>query len=133
MRLKGPINKLKTRDDSLGTLALRLEMNYSSLYTFLRIAEVEPTNNRAERTIRPAVVRRKTSYGSASDAGRQWTLSSLSVLMTCKIHGWSFCGLLHEAVTNLLRGEPQDLSRFEAVKQQALQAREKLGLEPITP
>src|SRR5258708_4483844 len=42
-----------------------------AVWTFVRVAGIEPTNNAAERTLRHAVAWRKTSYGSASPAGRQ--------------------------------------------------------------
>ena len=37
-----------------------------ALWTFLNHPEVEPTNNAAERALRPAVIHRKLSYGVQS-------------------------------------------------------------------
>ena len=42
---------------------------YPALWTFARLEGVEPTNNLAERTLRPAVIWRKTSFGNHSQAG----------------------------------------------------------------
>ena len=40
------------------------------LFTFARHPGVEPTNNHAERALRPFVLWRKTSYGSLCERGR---------------------------------------------------------------
>lgn len=39
------------------------------LFTFLRVQGVSPTNNHAERSVRPMVMFRKTSFGTRSDNG----------------------------------------------------------------
>jgi transposase len=41
---------------------------YPALWTFARIDGVEPTNNHGERTLRLAVIWRKISFGSHSEA-----------------------------------------------------------------
>lgn len=43
-----------------------------SLWTFLRVAGVEPTNNAAERALRRAVLWRRKSFGTQSAAGSQF-------------------------------------------------------------
>ncbi len=50
----------------------------SELLTFVEFEGVPNNNNHAERTIRPAVLMRKASYGSGSDRGA----ATRSVLMT---------------------------------------------------
>ncbi len=40
-----------------------------ALWLFLTVEGLEPTNNAAERAIRPAVLWRRTSFGSQSEAG----------------------------------------------------------------
>ena len=84
MRVKGLINLFKKRDDCLGTLARRLEKDGVSLYTFLRIAGVEATNNIAERALRAIVVKRKSALGSISEAGFRWLERSFSFKQTCR-------------------------------------------------
>lgn len=69
MRLKGLINKYMAQKDVLGTFASRLNNDWTSLFTFLRIEEVEGTNNYGETCLRAAVVRRKTAYGSTQHLG----------------------------------------------------------------
>jgi len=41
-----------------------------ALWLFVDVEGVEPTNNAAERAIRPAVIWRRTSFGSQTKAGR---------------------------------------------------------------
>ena len=41
-----------------------------ALWTFVRVRGVEPTNNRAERGLRRAVLWRRKSFGTQSEAGR---------------------------------------------------------------
>ena len=60
---------------------LRVE---SGLWTFLRHAGVEPTNNAAERTLRHAVLWRKVSYGTDSQAGSHFVENILSVVASCR-------------------------------------------------
>lgn len=45
---------------------------------------MEPTNNAAERAIRPAVIWRRTSFGSQSLAGSTFVQRMLTVVTTLK-------------------------------------------------
>lgn len=58
--------------------------HFDSLWTFTRVAGVEPTNNAGERAVRHAVIWRKLSQGTASSAGSRYVETTLSVLATCK-------------------------------------------------
>jgi hypothetical protein len=51
---------------------------------------VEPTNNRAERALRPAVIYRKTSGGSRSDRGANTYARLHSIFYTTKIRKKNF-------------------------------------------
>jgi len=55
-----------------------------ALWTFLYVEGVEPTNNSAERALRPAVLARKGSFGSQSDRGASFTEKIYTVVATCK-------------------------------------------------
>lgn len=55
-----------------------------ALWTFLFVEGVEPTNNAAERALRPAVLWRKGSFGSFSDGGLRFVERILTVTATCK-------------------------------------------------
>lgn len=71
---------------------------WPALWTFVAVAGVEPTNNAAERALRPAVLWRKSCFGAASAAGNEFVARSLTVVATCRQqerHVWSF---LTEAV-----------------------------------
>ena len=61
---------------------LRLER---ALWTFVRVANLEPTNNHAERMLRPAVQWRKKCLGSHSEAGCRFVERMLSVIHTCRL------------------------------------------------
>lgn len=129
MRLKGLINKFVDRDDGLGRLASRLKKSWTSLCTFLRVPEVERTNNNAERALRTPVVARKKALGSTSRKGLNLIERVMSILMTCKLQGWSVYEVLRECITNHLKKIPQDLSRYEQPMQTALELRKKMGLD----
>jgi transposase len=55
-----------------------------ALWTFVQVTGVEPTNNAAERAIRPGVLWRKGSFGSQSVAGSRFVESMLTVVATLK-------------------------------------------------
>ncbi len=65
---------------------LRLE---TALWTFTRVDGVEPTNNAAERALRHAVMWRKTSYGTDSEAGSRFVENILTIVATCRQQGRS--------------------------------------------
>ncbi|MBE9080541.1 IS66 family transposase [Romeria aff. gracilis LEGE 07310] len=51
-----------------------------ALWTFVDTPGVEPTNNAAERALRPAVIWRRTSFGSQSQAGSEFVARMLTVV-----------------------------------------------------
>jgi transposase len=55
-----------------------------ALWTFVQVAGVEPTNNTAERAIRPGVQWRKGSFGTQSKAGSRFVESMMTVVATLK-------------------------------------------------
>ena len=65
----------------------RILNHFRSLWTFIRVAEVEPTNNRAERALRRAVLWRKKSFGTQSEAGSRFVERILTVVMTLRQQG----------------------------------------------
>lgn len=58
---------------------------FSALWTFLNVEGVEPTNNHAERCLRPWVIWRKKYFGTQSDYGSEYVARSASMLMTSKL------------------------------------------------
>ena len=57
---------------------------WECLWTFTRVAGVEPTNNAAERALRHAVIWRRISGGTDSEAGSRFVERMLSVVATCR-------------------------------------------------
>jgi transposase len=57
---------------------------WECLWTFTRIAGVEPTNNAAERALRHAVIWRRISGGTDSEAGSRYVERMLSAVATCR-------------------------------------------------
>jgi transposase len=57
---------------------------WDCLWTFTRVEGVEPTNNAAERALRHAVIWRRISGGTDSEAGSRFVERMLSVVATCR-------------------------------------------------
>ncbi|HSH79861.1 MAG TPA: IS66 family transposase [Herpetosiphonaceae bacterium] len=57
---------------------------WPALWTFVVVEGVEPTNNAAERALRPAVLWRKGCYGTDSAAGSRFVERILTVTTTCR-------------------------------------------------
>ena len=55
-----------------------------ALWTFVQVEGVEPTNNTAERSIRPGVQWRKGSFGTQSEDGSRFVESMMTVVATLK-------------------------------------------------
>jgi transposase len=70
------------RDADCQRLAKRIRTYLEDLLVWLRNPAVSPDNNAAERALRPAVVTRKTSFGSRSLAGAQAFARLLSLIET---------------------------------------------------
>jgi transposase len=68
-----------------------------ALWTFVDVLVVEPTNNSAERAIRPAVLWRKGSFGSDSELGSRFTERILTAVATLRQHGQQVVAYLAEA------------------------------------
>ena len=72
-----------SQDCEVAKTAKGLLKHWDGLFTFLDIHGVEPTNNSAERGIRPAVQWRKNCYGNQSEQGELLTSRLLTVTRTC--------------------------------------------------
>jgi len=77
----------------------------AALWTFVQVAGVEPTNNTAERAIRPGVLWRKGSFGTQSAEGSRFVESMLTVVATLKQQQRNVLEYLTAACTAALRGE----------------------------
>lgn len=68
------------------------------LWTFVDVEGIEPTNNNAERALRPAVIYRKLSFGTQSEAGSRFIERMLTVGETCRLQKRSLFTYLTTAV-----------------------------------
>jgi transposase len=74
------------------------------LWTFAEIDGVEPTNNNAERSLRPAVLWRKGSYGSRSERGCRFVERLLTVVASLRSQGRDVLSFLADACEAPLHG-----------------------------
>ena len=86
-----------------------LQAEWDRMWLYLEAEGVEPTNNAAEQAIRPAVLWRKTSYGSQSERGRRYAEAMLSVTHTARKNGINVLRFLTEASRAALTGAPAPL------------------------
>jgi transposase len=77
-----------------------------ALFTFVEVEGIEPTNNAAERALRPAVVYRKTSFGTFSESGSRYIERIMSVVQTCKAQDRSIHQFLTDTLHAHLRNVP---------------------------
>lgn len=79
---------------------------WPALWNFTEIAGVDPTNNRAERALRFAVLLRKRSGGTRSDHGDRYIERLLTIRETCRLQSRSMHHYLLDAITAALHGLP---------------------------
>lgn len=77
----------------------------SALWTFVTTAGVEPTNNAAERALRPAVLWRKNSFGSQSATGSLFVSRMLTVVTTLRSQNRPVLEYLVEACRTARQGK----------------------------
>jgi transposase len=104
------LNQHGTRQDEAGTFARTLRRELRALWTFMVERGVEPTNNRAERALRFAVLWRKISQGSYNAKGDRWVERILSLRETCRLRGRPTFPVLVHAVTCSFNGQHPDIS-----------------------
>jgi transposase len=91
-RLHGDLlrfSEVQRTHDDLIRLSKRLFKHRSEMLTFIK-SGTDPTNNNAEREIRPAVLMRKTSYGNRSEQGKETQAALMSMVRTCAKRGENF-------------------------------------------
>jgi transposase len=110
MRMVHLLNQSRRRRDEAGTLARTLDREMGALWTFVVEQGVEPTNNRAERALRFAVLWRKMMQGTYNDKGDRWVERILSLRETCRLRDIPTFPILVEAVTCAFKGRHPDTS-----------------------
>jgi len=81
------------------TLQARLLRHPGEWLVFLDDPRVPPTNNQAERALRPLVVLRKITFGSRSDAGATRMEKLMTVAETARRHGHRASDIYFELYT----------------------------------
>jgi transposase len=104
------IGQYRHRHDEAGTFARTLDREMGALWTFVVEEGVEPTNNRAERALRFAVLWRKIMQGTYNEKGDCWVERILSLRETCRLRGIPTFPILVEAVTYSFNGQHPDTS-----------------------
>ena len=88
----------KGDDPTAATFCNNLLELEQAMWTFARVAGVEPTNNHIERLLRRAVLWRKRSFGSQSEAGCRFVERILTVVQTRRLRGEGVLEFLHDAL-----------------------------------
>jgi transposase len=110
LRMVRLLRQYHLRRDEAGTFARTLDREMGALWTFVVEEGVEPTNNRAERALRFAVLWRKMMQGTSNAKGDRWVERILSVRQTCRLRGRPTFPVLVHAVTCYFNGQPPDVS-----------------------
>src|SRR3954466_11469361 len=90
-------------DRKAAGLSRQLQKWWPSLWTFARVAGVEPTNNGAERALRPAVLWREGSFGADSEPGSRFAERLLTVVASRRQQNRPVLDFLLAAVEAALR------------------------------
>lgn len=77
-----------------------------ALWTFVDVPGVEPTNNAAERPLRPAVLWRRKSFGTHSAAGSRFAERMLTVAATLKQQRRNVVDFVTDTCLAALHGHP---------------------------
>jgi transposase len=91
-------------DPKARALCGNLSELWDGLWTFSKVEGVEPTNNAAERALRPGVLWRKGSFGSQSGRGSRFTERMLTVAASCRQQERNLLTFLVEACRAALTG-----------------------------
>jgi len=78
----------------------------ASLWTFVDVEGVEPTNHHAERMLRPAVLWRKGSFGCVGEGGCRFVERMLTVVQTLRLQRRSVLAYREQALRSQRNGLP---------------------------
>lgn len=77
-----------------------------AMWTFARVGGLEPTNNLAERMLRPAVLWRKNSFGCHSDEGCRFAERMLTMVQTLRQQNRPILPWLEQTLAAARNGQP---------------------------
>ena len=103
----------RSRGKRTAALCKSLSKLELALFLFARCDGVEPTNNAAEQALRPAVIWRKTCFGTQSKRGSEFVARMMTATMTCRVQGRSLFQYLRSAVQARDHGDPAPSLRSE--------------------
>jgi len=106
VNVRALLERGRRRYDQAQGLSEELLALWPALWTFVTVAGVEPTNNAAERALRPAVLWRKGCFGAQSAAGNTFVERILTVSATCRQQNRHLRTFLTEAVAAYWAGQP---------------------------
>lgn len=96
-------NRILRDDDNQRLLnGIGAQQDRGNLLRFLRDPRIEPTNNRAERALRPAVIARKVSHCSKTERGARAFEVFVSVVETMK----KTCSYVAQELCHLMADSP---------------------------
>ncbi len=75
-----------------------------AMWLFVTTEGVEPTNNAAERAIRPAVIWRRTSFGTQTQAGSTFVTRMLTIVTTLKSQDRNVLEFMAQAIAATREG-----------------------------
>jgi len=104
--MREQVEGYRQHTNTLGTLCSELHKHWDALWTFVEVEGVEPTNNAAERALRPAVLWRKGCYGTQSEGGSRFVERMLTVSATCQQHDRPLLPYLSDAISAHWAGQP---------------------------
>jgi transposase len=87
-------------DRPQATLVKRIRRYLTELFTFVADPAVPPTNNAAERSLRPLVIARKVSGGTRSDQGSDTRMALASLAATARLRGLDPTALFLQVLTD---------------------------------
>lgn len=104
--VKTELKRLLERGVAGGSgMCANLLKHWEAMWTFLSVPEMEPTNNLAERAVRPMVLLRKRSLGTRSAAGGVFTERAQTIIATCRQNGRNALTYMRDAVRAFLDGQ----------------------------
>ena len=98
--------KGQKRDRKWRSLGKDLLRQWDAVFRFLETEGVEPTNNAAEQGLRSAVIWRRTTQGTRTDAGSLFVSRVLTAVGTCRRQGRRVLDFMRDALLAHRRGTP---------------------------
>ena len=87
-----------TRGTDAKGFATKLGNAAESLYTFVLHPGMDPTNNLAERTLRPGVIARKIRFGLRTAGGQKMVGTMASCIVTWRLRGYNVTDMIRDAL-----------------------------------